>query len=57
MEVFTVINPKVGNQPIAKTPLNVEPEWEEPVILSNCGSDEQVQLKIVKKLKCCSGHF
>ena len=52
------LNPKVGNQLIAKTSLNVEPEWEEPVMLSNCGSDKQVQLKIVdKKLNCCSGQF
>ena len=58
VRVFT-LNPKVGNQLIAKTSLNVEPEWEEPVMLANCGSDnKQVQLKIVdKKLNCCSGQF
>ena len=56
MKVFT-LNPKVGNQLIAKTSLNVEPEWEESVMLSNCDSDEQVRLKIVKKLNCCSGQF
>jgi len=43
------IGVKVGNQPIAKTPLNVEPEWEEPVILSNCGSDEQVTFELFQQ--------